>query len=356
MPCDEGLTSEALLRYIKDIMVRCSMDSSKMISMAFDGASAMKHLATLLKTLVSKHTLYIHCFAHCNELVFKDASSHSSIISDAQDLCETIYVLAGVSPKRVLLFENVQKELLAVSDSDRTDSNSQCHSSNATSSVSSESSLRLKNLSKTRWTTRGAAADVVLQKYRALRETLTILSTDRSVTADCRAKSEGILRKLQSFLEMFKLVVMSELASLLENNSKQLQSASLTAEQASNSIDKMCIRLDELRTCEEFERLITKVETITGLIVSVGSSTQSTVNSCQQQEEVEHHDAASPTASTKRKRKCPAKMTDFVVHAKTPIESSTISEKAELMRLFLRHWMLSRMQPNHDSTNMIYKY
>jgi hypothetical protein len=50
-------------------------------------------------------------------------------------------------------------------------------------------------------------------------------------------------------------------------NSKQLQSASLTAEQASTSRDKMCSRLDELRTDKEFESLITKVETRTGLAV-----------------------------------------------------------------------------------------
>jgi len=76
---------------------------------------------------------------------------------------------------------------------------------------------------------------------------------------------------------MFKLVAMYELASLLENNSKQLQSASLTAEQASTCIDKMCIRLDELRKNKEFEGLITKVETITGLAVCVepvGSSVE----------------------------------------------------------------------------------
>ena len=85
-------------------------------------------------------------------------------------------------------------------------------------------------------------------------------------------KSEETLRKLNSFSEMFKLVAMHELASLLENNSKHLQSSSLTSEQASNSIDRMYIRLDELKTEVEFERLITKVEEITGLAVSVSSS------------------------------------------------------------------------------------
>jgi hypothetical protein len=42
---------------------------------------------------------------------------------------------------------------------------------------------------------------------------------------------------------MFKLVAMNELAYLQENNSRQLQSARLTAEQAKSSIDKTYIRL-----------------------------------------------------------------------------------------------------------------
>ena len=321
--CDEGLTSEALLTYVNDITVRCCMDTSKMISMAFDGASAMKNLAVLLKNRVSKHALYVHCFAHCNELVFKDASSLSSLLANAQDFCENVYVLAGVSPKRVLLFQNIQKEMFAVPDDDiNTIDSDSTHTS--TTNSNSNVTLKLKNLSRTRWTTRGAAADVIIQKYNALRDTVRILSTDKSVTADCRSKSEGILRKLKSFSEMFKLFAMHELASLLENNSKMLQSASLTAEQASTSIDKMCVRLDELRTNEEFERLITKVKTETGLAVT------SMTSNIQEGEPEE----TSASNSKKRKRQCPAKMTDFVVHAKTPIAVSTLNEKEKLMRQF----------------------
>jgi hypothetical protein len=96
LPCDEGLTSEASLKYVKDIMVRCSMGATKMIGMAFDGASSMKNFAMLIQNRISKHALYVHCFAHCNELVFKDAPSLSSIISDGQDFCENIYVFTEI--------------------------------------------------------------------------------------------------------------------------------------------------------------------------------------------------------------------------------------------------------------------
>ena len=129
------------------IMVRCSMGATEMIDMTFDRASSMKNLAMLIQNRVSKHALYVYCFAHCNELVFKDASSLSSIISDGQDFCENIYVLAGVSPKRVLLFQNVQKEMPevpgSVGDSNINDNNSS-HDSKG------NVTLKLKNLSKTR--------------------------------------------------------------------------------------------------------------------------------------------------------------------------------------------------------------
>jgi len=117
---------------------------------------------------------------------------------------------------------------------------------------------------------------------------------------------------------MFKLAAMQELSSLLENNSKQLQSASLTAEQASASIDKMCIRLDELRTNEEFECPITKVEMTTGLSVNVGVGPVGayTENVSQQEEE-----EGELSTARKRKRKCSVKMTDYVVHIKTPNET-----------------------------------
>ncbi len=103
----------------------------------------------------------------------------SPLIAEAQDLCEDLYVLVGVSPKRVLLFENIQKEI-------------------ADSSEIFSDTLRLKNLSRTRWTTRGSAAAVLIKKTPDLQEVLEILSKDPSVSPTCRAKSRGMLEKVRS--------------------------------------------------------------------------------------------------------------------------------------------------------------
>ena len=68
----------------------------------------MVGLATLRKENFGNNMIHIHCLAHCNELAFKDATALSPLIAQAHDLCEDLYLLVGVSPKRVLLFENIK--------------------------------------------------------------------------------------------------------------------------------------------------------------------------------------------------------------------------------------------------------
>ena len=115
---------------------------------------------------------------------------------------------------------------------------------------------RLKNLSRTRWTTRGSAAVVLIKKTRELQEALEISSKDPTVSPECRAKSGGMLDKIRSVRPMFQVVVMHELANLLENNSRNLQSSFLTAEQAVYGIKKMLVRLQEMRSMDNAKELL----------------------------------------------------------------------------------------------------
>lgn len=96
VPCDEGLTSDALLKYIQNILLRCSIDTKELVGTAFDGAPSMVRLATLLKQKLGENVIHIHCFAHCNELVFKDATALSRLVADAQDLCEEDFLFVSV--------------------------------------------------------------------------------------------------------------------------------------------------------------------------------------------------------------------------------------------------------------------
>ena len=134
------MKSEALIRCIDDILARCSMDKRKMVGIAFDVASSMQCLARMIKETMSQHAMYFHCFAHCTELAVKDATFHSPLLDNSQDLCEDLNALVGAIPERVLLFQKIQEEI-----------ERDC------------STTRLKNLSRTRWTTRGPQQKLLLK-------------------------------------------------------------------------------------------------------------------------------------------------------------------------------------------------
>ena len=69
MPCEEGLTADELFSYITDVFLRCGVNNNKFIATSFDGASTMKSLAQKLKNRYGQQVSYIHCLAHCTELV-----------------------------------------------------------------------------------------------------------------------------------------------------------------------------------------------------------------------------------------------------------------------------------------------
>ena len=138
----------------------------------------------------------IHCLAYCQELIFKDATKYCPALEDAQALCEDLYVIVGISPKRVALFAKIQDEIV------------------------NDNVLRLQNLSRTRWTTRAAAGNVITLKHAKLLATLKIISEDKNTDAQCKAKAKGLITKRKSAKHMFSMFLMRELAYILEINSK----------------------------------------------------------------------------------------------------------------------------------------
>jgi hypothetical protein len=60
---------------------------------------------------------------------------------NARALYEDLYVIVGISPKRVALFAKIQDE------------------------IDSDDVLRLYKLSRTKWTTRGAAGNVITSEH-----------------------------------------------------------------------------------------------------------------------------------------------------------------------------------------------
>ena len=161
----------------------------RLVGMTFDGAMAMKSLARKIKSEMNESAIFIHCLVHCQELIFKDATKHCPALEDAQALCEDLYVVVGISTKRVALFAKIQDE------------------------IDSDDVLCLQNLSRTRWTTRGAAGNITLKHAENL-ATLQIIF---------EANAKGLITKVETAKHMFNMFLMKDLAHILEMNSKNLK-------------------------------------------------------------------------------------------------------------------------------------
>ena len=246
--CVEGLSSDALLKYTKDILLRSCLDGNNLAAMGFDGAAAMKSLARKLKVEISPNAVYVHCFAHCNELIVKDAIDQCSLLSTSLDLCQSLYAIVGAYPKRILLFEAIQNDFKHENESDE------------------YTVLRLQSLSATRWTTRVKAANVVFEKTVEVRRTLETLASDPSISADTKARIKGILKhQLSSLHIMFNLNVARKLIVLLEKFSKELQAVDISADYALYSVQHILQRLHEMRDNKEFQRILDEAKSISGI-------------------------------------------------------------------------------------------
>ena len=243
--CSAGLSSDALLGYIQDILIRTSLDGKKMAAMGFDGAAAMKSLSQKLKAKVAPNAIYVHCFAHCNVLIVKDATKNSKLLSSSLDLCQSLYTIIGAYPKRILLFEKIQNDFSYEQETD------------------DYKVLRLQNLSATRWTTRVKAADIVFAKFSELHKTLEDMRKDPSIPKDTAVKIKGILNRQFSSLDvLFNLNATRVILSLLEKLSRELQAIDISADYALYSIRHVLKRLQELRSVNEFNRILDEASAI----------------------------------------------------------------------------------------------
>ena len=69
----------------------------------------MKSLAEKLKNCYRQQVSYIYCLAYCTKLVVKDTISSSELLQLAMCTLKKLYTFLGVYPKRVKLFEEMQK-------------------------------------------------------------------------------------------------------------------------------------------------------------------------------------------------------------------------------------------------------
>jgi len=99
----QSTTAETDAAAISGVCRTRALDMTKIVALAFDGASNMSGrrggVQALLKDRHCPRTVYIHCHSHRLQLALKNAANHNKAIKTATVTLGSFYKLFSQSPK-----------------------------------------------------------------------------------------------------------------------------------------------------------------------------------------------------------------------------------------------------------------
>ena len=178
--------------------------------------------------------LYVHCGAHCVNLIAQKACTASIVVRDALDWVHQLGVLCGQSGKFKHMFHTI-----AISD-------------HGTSSA-------LKPLCATRWTVRHGAIHSVLTQYDSILTALEEMAGTNSPTA---TTANGLFQQFMRGSTVVGLVMAQAVIGELECLNRSLQRRTETVSGMRAAVCKVQSTLNGKRSDEAFQHLFERASTV----------------------------------------------------------------------------------------------
>ena len=108
-----SLNAHSLSEFILNILRKNGIDLECIVSQGDDGASVMSGLCAGVQWYICDivpHATYVHCYAHCLNMVLVDSTKRVSEASDFFSLVETLYVFLSRSVTHAIFLKK-QSEL-----------------------------------------------------------------------------------------------------------------------------------------------------------------------------------------------------------------------------------------------------
>lgn len=202
------------------------------LSVCFDGASTMSgHLNGVQSKCKEKNNsiMYVHCYAHCLNLVLVDSICEKSnskgkqnrLIFNFLGTVQFIYNFIENSPMRHATLEKVAKE-----------TGDKLHT--------------LKSCSNTRWACRAEAVKAIMNNYEVLIIAIENICENCPVP-EMRAKGIGLLYQLKTFDFIFGMYMMNPILMLILKVSTLLQEPNLNLVLAMKNVNSLRSTLDSMR-------------------------------------------------------------------------------------------------------------
>ena len=210
-----GTTGEAIARVAMDVLLRLNIPVTGLRGQTYDGAANMAGVHSGVQAEIKKQqplALFLHCGAHCLNLITQAACQSSPLIRDALQWVHDLGTLSKISGKFKATFS------AAVAASERP-------------------SASLRPLCPTRWTVRGPAVRAVLSQYDCVLSSLEEMGANN-------AKANGLRDRFEKGKTVLGLNLALEVIERLEALNKSLQKRTETVAGMMSAID--CVR-DSLR-------------------------------------------------------------------------------------------------------------
>ena len=232
-------TGEHLAGIILDVLVRLNLPISSLRGQAYDGASNMSGKYAGAQAVIQRSqplAPFIHCGAHCVNLVTQQACSASPFIRNALDWIHELGTFFGQSGKL-----KDQFKAIAASEGE--------------GPVQS-----IRPLCPTRWTVRAPAIRAVLGQYGTVLQSLDQMSASNSESA---SRAEGLHVRLQQGNVVLGLMLALDVVSELEVLNKSLQKSTQTVGGMVSAVSVVQESLRAKRKPDHFEAIFKEAEDMT---------------------------------------------------------------------------------------------
>ena len=237
-----NLTAEYLTLYILDTLSLFSLDVNMIVSQGYDGASVMSGCCSGVQQRIRElvpHAIYIHCHAHCLNLVLVDCVKSNSAASEFFTVVQSLYTFMSTSKAHVVYLE-IQNQLHP-----------------------DQQNRQLQRLSDTRWACRYLSLDVICSTFDSVLATLESIAN-----GDDKAKAieaVGLLHQVNSFKFLSCLVIFHRLLGLTKSLSDQLQSRDIDLCSASELIESTIGTLKSFRNEDTWKNTFEYIKTVADL-------------------------------------------------------------------------------------------
>jgi len=239
-------TGSMLATCVKDCLMRFQLPIENLRGQTYDGASNMRGKYNGCQAIIRRDqplAAYVHCSAHCANLIAAAVCSSSAIVRDSIQLVNELGVLFNASGKLKALFSKI-----ASPSGDIDERNQQIGPVRS-----------IKPLCPTRWLVRIPAINATLSQYGDVLRTLE--EARLTCSSEVAARAGGLLRRFQDPATFVCLSMAQRVIAPLESLNRSLQSTKATVSGMLESAKVVKTELAEkLRDDVEFEKLLSDAE------------------------------------------------------------------------------------------------